>query len=186
MSKQADPTNPNPNPTDTPPAAPAATVPPTNDPAANAVAPATDDGGKFTQADIDKAVAAAIKDAQKKADDEAAKAQMSKEERLAHDLAEAKRENELLRAESETLAALKDAGANSPKLLFDSKRGQLEFKDGKLANLAEIVDGLKTAYPEQFGTPKPQQGINAGAGNASQTKGRAENLSSALKDFYKK
>lgn len=140
----------------------------------------------LTQTDIDAAVAQAQKEWEKKIADEAAKAKMSEDERRTAEIEELRRENQMIKAESEVVTALKDAGANSPKLLFDSKRNDLEFKDGKLTNLKELVEELKNVYPEQFGTAKPAESIDAGAGAGSTPKGRADTLGSALKDFYKK
>lgn len=159
--------------------------PPTaaNPPAAAPPAPATK---PLTQADIDKAVA----DALKAKEDELKKAQerekLSKEERLQVELDEAKRENAMIKAESEVVEALKTAGAKAPKLLFEAKRGALEFKDGKLTNLAEIVADLKLTYADQFGTEKPADSIDAGAGTGQQGKERPETLGGALKKYYKK
>ena len=80
-------------------------------------------------------------------------------------------ENEQLRAEIRFGAAresvveeLKRAGARSPVLLFDSVKGDLQFDDeGKPVNTAAIVARLKTAFPEQFGSDRPQS-IDGGAG----------------------
>jgi hypothetical protein len=87
------------------------------------------------------------------------------------DAAALQAETEQLRAEirfgaarDSVLEELKRAGARSPRLLFESVKGDLEFDDeGKPANTAAIVGRLKTAFPEQFGSDAPQS-IDGGAG----------------------
>jgi hypothetical protein len=145
-----------------------------------------DTGKVLTQADIDAAVKKAEKEWAKKKQTDEDNAKLSDDERLKSEVETLKAENQMIKAESEVCEALKTAGAKSPKLLFNSSRGDLEFKDGKLTNLTELIADLKISYPEQFGTDKPEAGADGGAGNGDKDKKRAETLSEALKNHYKK
>jgi hypothetical protein len=72
---------------------------------------------------------------------------------------------ETTRCSEEVVNALTAAGANSPALAFDAIRGGLKFdEEGKLLNSKDLIEGLKTSYPEQFGTPKTTETIDAGKG----------------------
>lgn len=136
-----------------PPAAPAATQP----------------GDKpLSQADIDAAVKKAQKEWEKKVQDAEARAKLSDDERLKLENAELKRTIQMTKAETEATKALEKAGAKSPQLLFNVKKGELQFDDSdKITNLTEIIDDLKSEYPDQFGVEKPSQSIDAGAGTTT-------------------
>lgn len=59
---------------------------------------------------------------------------------------------------------LKMAGARSPELMFSAVKAELQFgDDGTLLNAAALVNRLRTAFPEQFGS-QPTISIDAGAG----------------------
>jgi len=81
-------------------------------------------------------------------------------------------ENEALKSEIrmrdvayEVEGMLAAAGARSPRLLVEAAKTSLQFgEDGKLTNAAAIVEHLKTQYPEQFGTERPVDSIDGGAG----------------------
>ncbi len=62
---------------------------------------------------------------------------------------------------------LKNAGARSPELLWDVVAGEVEFDgEGRPANVAALLAGLKAKFPEQFGTHIPQS-IDGGAGQTA-------------------
>ena len=90
-------------------------------------------------------------------------------------LNELQTENEQLKATIRLGAAhrqitgeLAKAGARSPELLFDSVKADLQFAaDGEVENVAALVQKLKQAHPEQFGTQHPLGSIDAGAGVAA-------------------
>lgn len=94
------------------------------------------------------------------------------EEKDLSELDRIKKENQELRdanrlrdAKDEVVAALTAAGNKSPEFTFNAMKGDLKFDDsGKLINSKDLIDGLKTNYPEQFGVEKPTEGIDAGAG----------------------
>jgi len=83
-------------------------------------------------------------------------------------------ENEQLRAtirlneaHRQITGELARSGARSPELLFNSVRDALQFADdGTLQNAAAVVQKLRDAHPEQFGTHAPVGSIDAGAGIA--------------------
>jgi hypothetical protein len=87
-------------------------------------------------------------------------------------LAQLQAENEQLKAtirlgeaHRQITGELARAGARSPELLFASVSDALQFADdGKLANGAALVQKLRDAHPEQFGTQIPVGSIDAGAG----------------------
>jgi len=86
---------------------------------------------------------------------------------LAAENAELKAAVRLGAAKEQVTAALSNAGARSPSLLFDAAKGDLQFADdGTLANSAAIVDRLTREFPEQFGVERPVVSIDAGAGRA--------------------
>lgn len=119
----------------------------------------------YTQADIDRAIAKAVKDAEKKAAEAEAKAKLSEDEKLKAENDELRNSIRMRDARDAVSEALQKAGARSPALLFKSVQDQLEFDDkGKLANLDTLIADLAKDFPEQFGTPKPEDGIDAGAG----------------------
>lgn len=122
----------------------------------------------LTQADIDAAVKKAQKEWEKKVTDAEAKAKLSDDERLKLENTELKRTIQMTKAETEVTKALEKAGAKAPLLLFNVKKGELQFDDsGKITNLTEIVDELKSEYSDQFGVEKPSQSIDAGAGTTT-------------------
>lgn len=122
----------------------------------------------FTKAELDAANKKAVEDAQKKWD---AQKDLSENERLKQENEELKAGNRLRDAKDEVVAALKAAGNNSPELAFRAIQGDLKFdeKTGKLLNAKDLIDGFKTSYPEQFGTEKPGEGIDGGAGQGAGT-----------------
>ena len=87
-------------------------------------------------------------------------------------LTELQAENEQLKAtirlgeaHRQITGELAKAGARSPELLFDSVKADLQFADdGTLENAAALVQKLRDAHPEQFGTQLPIASIDAGAG----------------------
>lgn len=87
-------------------------------------------------------------------------------------LTELQAENEQLKATLRLNAAhrqitgeLAKSGARSPELLWDALKGDLQFAgDGTLQNAAALIQKLKVAHPEQFGTQLPVGSIDAGAG----------------------
>lgn len=90
-------------------------------------------------------------------------------------LTELQAENEQLKAtirlneaHRQITGELAEAGARSPELLFNSVRDALQFADdGTLQNAAALVQKLKAAHPEQFGTQIRVASIDAGAGIAA-------------------
>lgn len=158
----ADPAKADPPPKQDPPADP----PAKKDPAKGEDPPKADPPAKtYTQADIDRAIAKAVKDAEKKAAEAEAKAKLSEDEKLKAENEELRNSIRMRDARDAVGEALQKAGAKSPALLFKSVQDQLEFDDkGKLANLDTLVADLAKDFPEQFGTPKPEDGIDAGAG----------------------
>lgn len=121
---------------------------------------------KFSKAELEQRL---------KAELEAARAKWESEK----DLSEAeriKRENEELRnairmrdARDEIISQLQAAGNQSPELAFLAIKDQLKFADdGKLQNAADLIEKLKTEFPEQFGKPKTiAPPADAGAGTAA-------------------
>lgn len=137
-------------------------TPPADDPAAKT----------FTKAEVDRMIAKATKEAERKAADAEAKAKLDETERLAAELKEMKAEVQLRDARDAITDALKEAGARNPKLLFAAVRDQLEFDEaGKLKDLAGMVKDLSDTYPEQFGKGETPGKVDAGAGNEDKAKG---------------
>ncbi len=142
---------------------------------------------EFSQAEVEAAVKKALKEEAKKTEAAEARAKLSEEERAKAENDDLRRENRLLKAESTMVHALKNAGANSPELMFKAISTELEFdKDGKLSNSEDLITELKSLYPEQFGTPKPKESIDGGAGVGEPPKDRAKNLNEALGRHYNK
>lgn len=168
MPTKENPTTPNPNPTETtPPATPAATVPPANDSISNPAAdvPATQNEPSFTKADVDAAVAKAIKDANKVAEEAAVNAKLTEDERKNKEILTLRTTINMGNAQNDVIKALAKENAKVPMLLFNVKKGELKFDDnGKLTNLAEVITDLKSEYADQFGVEKPNTPIDAGAG----------------------
>lgn len=116
----------------------------------------------FTKAELDAAAKKAVDDAKKKWDDEK---DLTELERLKKENADLTASMRMRDAREATIAELTAAGSNSPALAFEAIKGDLKFDDaGKLVNSKDLIEGLKTSYPEQFGTPKPTDGIDAGKG----------------------
>lgn len=137
-------------------------------PADDASDDASDDAPKkraektFTKAELDAAVKKQLDDAQKKWESEK---DLSELERLKKQNAELTESMRMRDAKEEVVAALTASGANSPALAFEAIKQSLKFDDaGKLVNSKDLIEQLKTSYPEQFGTPKPTDGIDAGKG----------------------
>lgn len=119
----------------------------------------------FTKAEMDAAIKKQLDDAQKKWESEK---DLSELERLKKQNAELTESMRMRDAKEEVTAALTASGANSPALAFEAIKQALKFDDaGKLVNSKDLIEGLKASYPEQFGTPKPTDGIDAGKGKTS-------------------
>jgi len=82
----------------------------------------------------------------------------------------------LRNARDELTRTLASENARSPELLFEAAASRLSFDDdGDLQNLSDIIADIKTRFPEQFVSDKPEQmqavigtpPINAGAGRAN-------------------
>ena len=59
----------------------------------------------------------------------------------------------------------RSAGARSPKLMFETAKGRLQFDDsGGLLNAAAIVAEIQREFPEQFAAELPAASIDGGAG----------------------
>lgn len=122
----------------------------------------------FTKAEVEAMAKKAVEDAQKKWESEK---DLTELERLKKENADLTAANRLRDAKDEVVAALKAAGNNSPELAFAAIKEGLKFDDaGKLINSKDLIDGFKTTYPDQFGTPKPDAGINGGSGQEGGTK----------------
>lgn len=117
----------------------------------------------FSKAEMDAAAKKAVDDAKKKWD---AEKDLSDLERLRKENAELVLANRLRDARDEMIAALKAEGNRSPELAFAALKDSLAFdeKTGKLSNAKDLIESFKTTYPDQFGTEKPDTGIDAGAG----------------------
>lgn len=119
----------------------------------------------FTKAELEAAAKKAVEDAKKKWDEEK---DLTELERIKKENEELRTANRLRDAKDEVVKALADAGNKSPELAWNAMRGDLKFgDDGKLLNAKDLIDGLKTSFPEQFGTEKPKEGIDAGAGGGT-------------------
>ena len=171
---------PNTNPTNNPAAAPsdapaaaASVVEPipgadANTPAAAApaapAAPAPDATTSYTKADIDKAVAKALKDSAKQVADAEARAKLSEEERTKAEIADLQTQIKTRDARDAVNTEAAKLGVKNPGLIYKLVKDELEFSaDGKVSNLAEVFDSAKTEYPDLFDN-KPNQSIDAGAG----------------------
>lgn len=121
----------------------------------------------FTAAERDAAATKAVEEARKKWEEEK---DLTEFERLKKENADLIAGNRMRDARDEVTNALEAAGAKSPALAFEALRSNLKFDEaGKLVNSKDLIDGLKTAYPEQFGIEKPKDGIDAGAGGDGKT-----------------
>ncbi len=86
-------------------------------------------------------------------------------ESLAAENAELRQAVRMSEARELLTGSLRSAGANSPELLFEAVKGQIQFADdGTPANSAAILDLLKRKYPEQFVREIPAVSIDGGAG----------------------
>jgi hypothetical protein len=177
MSKKAgDKTTPPDENKQTPPAVdPPADDPPADDtPADDKKTPPVKKEKSFTKAELEAAAKKAVEDAQKKWEEEK---DLTELERLKKENAELAASVRMRDARDEVVAALQAAGAHSPALAFEAIKGSLQFDDaGKLINSKDLIEGLKTNYPEQFGTPKPAEGIDAGKGGQQGEKLTREKL----------
>ncbi len=142
----------------------------------------------FTEAEVkarekaaaDKAEAAAKKKFEEEKD-------LDENERLKKENEELKSSNRLRDAKDVAVEALKKAGSNSPELLWKVVSGDLEFDDsGKIKNLETLVTGLKTDYADQFGEPKPAEGIDAGAGGGAGGQGVGKLTEESIKKMSPK
>lgn len=103
----------------------------------------------------------------------------SNEQSIPPDINQYYPEVERLRAENEQLKntirtrdareivteMLQAAEARSPELLFAAVKDELQFSDdGQLRNAAELADGLRSRFPEQFGAKHTTPSIDGGAG----------------------
>lgn len=167
MSKKGDlpvdPKNPATPPADPPKADPPAGDPPAGDPPAD---PPAKQEKTYTKAELEAATKKAAADALKKANDEK---DLTELEKLQKENAELRDANRLRDAKESVVDALKKAGARSPELIWKALQGEIEFDDkGGLKNLDSLVTNYKTDFADQFGEPKPDQTIDAGAGQGGQ------------------
>lgn len=125
----------------------------------------------YTQAELDRLIKKAATEAEKKALAAEAKLKLTEDQRLAAENEELKVALRSRDARDAITEALKKAGAQSPSLLFRSVEADLEFDAaGKLKNLDDVVAGLKTDFPEQFGERQKQTGsVDAGAGTKQES-----------------
>lgn len=120
----------------------------------------------FTEAEVkarEKAAAdKAAADALKKAEEEKDLSELEKAKKRIAELESAQR---LTNTRDAAVEALAKAGARNPELLWKTIQTDVEFDDaGKPKNLEALVTGLKTDYADQFGEPKPTEGVDGGAG----------------------
>lgn len=119
---------------------------------------------KFSQSDLDKAVAKALKDSAKKISDAEARAKLSEEERTKAEMDDLRLQIKERDARDAVNVAAAKLGVKNSSLVYKLVKDDLEFDDkGKISNLAEVFDSAKTEYPDLFDT-KPNQSIDAGAG----------------------
>jgi hypothetical protein len=148
------------NPSNTAPDKPAITAPPVD----TAAKP-------LTQADIDRAVKAALKDSAQKIADAEAKAKLSEEDRTKAQIAELQVQIKTRDARDAVSNEAVKLGVKNPALVYKLVKDELEFgADGKISNLADIFDSAKADYPELFDN-KPSSSIDAGAGTSGNKTG---------------
>lgn len=137
----------------------------TNTPAVAApAAPAPDATISYTKADLDKAVAKALKESAGKVAEAEARAKLSEEERTKAEIADLQTQIKTRDARDAVNTEAAKLGVKNPGLIYKLVKEELEFAaDGKVSNLAEVFDSAKTEYPDLFDT-KPNQSIDAGAG----------------------
>ena len=125
----------------------------------------------FTQADVDRAVEKAKKDAKKETDAAAVIAKLSEDERKDAEIKGLKQSIQLRDAKEEVIAALTKDGAKGTELMWAAIKGELEFdeKTGKATNLKDLIKDLKADYPDSFGEPKPTESIDGGKGQDQNT-----------------
>ena len=88
---------------------------------------------------------------------------------LAAENAELRSAIQISNARDAIIADLTAAGARSPRLLYDAVKSEISVTpDGVVAGRTEVVERLKAAFPEQFGTAAPPS-IDAGAGRTDDT-----------------
>ncbi|MCC6328982.1 MAG: hypothetical protein IT174_10730 [Acidobacteria bacterium] len=129
--------------------------------------PATEKKEKtYTKAEIEAERKKAVADAQKKWEEEKDLTELERIKKENEDLRSA---NRLRDARDEVVTALKTAGAKSAEFAFDAIQARLKFDDaGKLVNAKDLIDGLKSTYPDQFGIDKPEGGADGGVGQGKQ------------------
>lgn len=157
----APPADPTPAPAPAPDPAPAPT--PTPDPTP---APEPAPEKTYTKAEFERELDKERKASAKAVADAAAKAKLSEDERKDAELGELRTQLRMRDAKDDVVAALEKAGANAMGLMWNAVKGELEFdeKTGKVTNLDSLVKDLQADYPDQFGTPKPGETIEGGAG----------------------
>lgn len=135
---------------------------PTPEPKAEEPKPEPKKEKTFTKAELQSEIQKSIAAEKAKWD---AEKDLSELERIRKENEDLKAANRLRDAKDEVVAALTSAGNKSPELAWNAIRGDLQFDDaGKLINSKDLIDGLKTSFPEQFGTEKPTGTIDGGAG----------------------
>lgn len=152
----ADPKPADPKPADQKPADPKPVDPPAGDP------PKADPEKTYTKADLDRELEKQRKANEKAIKDAAEKAKLTEDERKDAEIAEYKTQLRMRDAKDIVIAALEKAGTKATGLMWNAIKGDLEFDDkGKLTNLDSLVKDLQADYPDQFGTPKPGESIDA-------------------------
>lgn len=139
----------------------------------------------FTKAELEAEKKKAVDEAQKKFE---AEKDLTELERYKKENEELKASERLRNAKEEVVEALKKAGSKAADLAFEAIQGKLKFDDaGKLLNSKDLIDGLKTSYPDQFGVEAPAGGIEGGAGQKdTSTKLTAEKLGTMTPDEINK
>ncbi len=90
--------------------------------------------------------------------------------RLQAENAELKEAVRVSGAREQITNSLREAGARSPSLLFDSVKSDLQFADdGSLTNAEAIVKRLTKRFPEQLGNETVHRSIDGGAGRVTGT-----------------
>lgn len=160
---------PNPDPTPAPEPTPAPTPdPPKADPPSGDPPKADPPAKTYTQAELDRELAKAKTASEKAAADAAAKAKLTEDERKDAEISDMRTQLRMRDAKDDVIAALEKAGTKATGLMWNAIKGDLEFDDkGKLTNLDSLVKDLQADYPDQFGTQKPGESIDA----AGKTKG---------------
>lgn len=135
----------------------------------------------FSKSDVDKAVAAALKDSTKKIADAEARARLSEEERTKLEMTELRNQIKERDARDGVMAEAARLGVKNPSLLYRAIKDGLDFAaDGSVSNLKDVLDSAKTDFPELFDT-KPKDSIDAGAGSAGSGQSAANNLDNQIR-----